>query len=332
MEKLRMGVLGCSFHYFKRVAVPLRESLLIEPYAIASRDGAKAASAAGEWGFPVSYASYEALLADPKVDFVYNPLPNHLHLEYIKKAADAGKHVLCEKPICLNAADAREAADYCRKKGVLLMEAFMYRFHPQWRRARDLVDCFDVGVVRTTHCAFSYNNKDPKNIRNVAAFGGGALLDIGCYAVSASRLLMGAEPARVVCQVERDPVFGTDILSSGILDFGGGRRATFTVGTQLFSAQRVDAYGTDGSLSVEVPFNMFGDVPGRLHVANGVGRRTVETEIADQYLLEFDAFAQALIDGKPAPTPIEDAVANMAVLDALSASAASGSWVPVSAL
>ncbi len=329
MEKLRLGVLGCSFHYFKRVAVPLRESLLVEPYAIASRDGAKAAAAAGQWGFSASYASYEALLADPKVDIVYIPLPNHMHLEYIMKAADSGKHILCEKPLCLNAADARSAADYCEKKGVLLMEAFMYRFHPQWRRARALVDCFDIGTVRATHCIFTYNNKDPKNIRNIAAFGGGALFDIGCYAVSSSRLLMGAEPERVVCQAETDPSFGTDILSSAILDYGNGRRSTLTVGTQLYSVQRVDAYGTDGSLSVEVPFNMFGDVPGRLHVANGVGRRTVETEIVDQYQLEFDAFAQAVIDGTPVPTPVEDAVANMAVLDALSASAKSGSWEPV---
>jgi predicted dehydrogenase len=330
MDKLRMGVLGCSAHYFKRVAVPLRESLLIEPYAIASRDAAKAKAAAGEWGFSTSYGSYEALLADPKVDFVYNPLPNHMHLEYIKKAADAGKHVLCEKPLCLDAAQAREAADYCAKRGVLLMEAFMYRFHPQWRRARALVDCVDIGTVRTVHCWFSYNNKDPKNIRNVAEFGGGALMDIGCYAVSSARLLMRAEPVRVVCLSEKDASFGTDILSSGILDFGGGRRATFTVATQSYPLQRVEALGTGGVLSAEVPFNMFGDVPGRVHVVNDVARRTVETEIADQYLLEFDAFAQAVAEGaKTAPTPIEDAVANMAVLDALASSAKSGLWEPV---
>jgi predicted dehydrogenase len=330
MDKLRMGVLGCSFHYFKRVAVPLRESLLIEPYAIASRDAGKAKEAASEWGFTASYGSYEALLSDPKIDFVYNPLPNHLHLEYIKKAADAGKHVLCEKPICLNAAEARAAAEYCRKKGVLLMEAFMYRFHPQWRRAASLVDCFDIGTVRSTHCTFSYNNKDPKNIRNIAEFGGGALLDIGCYAVSSARFLMKAEPARVLCLSEKDPAFGTDVLSSGILDFGGGRRSTFTVATQAHPLQRVEALGTGGVLSVEIPFNMFGDVPGRVHVANDVARRVVETEIVDQYLLEFEAFAQAVLDGeKSAPTPIEDAIANMAVLDALAASAKSGAWESV---
>lgn len=330
MDKLRMGVLGCSNHYFKRVAVPLRESLLIEPYAIASRDAGKAKAAANEWGFTASFGSYEALLADPKVDFVYNPLPNHLHLEYIKKAADAGKHILCEKPLCLNAADARAAAEYCKKKGVLLMEAFMYRFHPQWLRARALVDCVDIGTVKSTHCWFSYNNKDPKNIRNIAEFGGGALLDIGCYAVSSSRLLMKAEPVRVFSLSEKDPSFGTDILSSGILDFGAGRRSTFTVGTQAYPLQRVDALGTGGVLSVEIPFNMFGDVPGRVHVTNDVARRVVETEIADQYLLEFDSFAQAIVEGSSvSPTAIEDAISNMAVLDALSASARSGGWESV---
>ncbi len=326
MDKLRMGVLGCSAHYFKRVAVPLRESLLVEPYAIASRDAAKAAEAAAEWDFPVSYGSYEALLADPKVDFVYNPLPNHLHLEWIKKAADAGKHTLCEKPLGLNAAEAKAAADYCRQKGVLLMEAFMYRFHPQWRHARSLMDGREIGQVRSVHGTFTYNNKDPKNIRNIAEFGGGALLDIGCYAVSSARFLMKAEPERVVCLAEKDGRFGTDILASGILDFGGGRRSVFTVGTQLYPAQRVEAFGTGGTLSLEVPFNMFGDVPGRVSVTTDVARRVVETEIADQYLLQFDAFANAVIEGTEVPTPLEDAIANMAVLDALFASAASGTW------
>lgn len=332
MEKLRMGVLGCSGHYFKRVAIPLRESLLIEPYAIASRETDKARKAAAAWGFAANYGSYEALLADRSVDFVYIPLPNHLHLEYIKKAADAGKPILCEKPLCLNAREAAEAAAYCAERGVPLMEAFMYRFHPQWVRARQLAEAGEIGAIRSTQCWFSYNNKDPNNIRNIADFGGGALLDIGCYAVSSARFLMGAEPRRVVCMIERDGTFKTDILVSGLLDFGGGRRSSFTVGTQAFSMQRVDAYGASGAFTVEVPFNMYGDVPGRLSVATDVGRRVIETEIADQYLLLFEAFAQAVAEGAPVPTPVADAVANMAVLDALAASADSGVWEPVAVL
>ena len=329
MASVRFGVLGCSTHYLKRIALPVQSSLIVEPWAIASRSGEKAAQVAADWGFEKSYGSYEELLADKDVDFVYNPLPNHMHLEWIKKAADAGKHTLCEKPLCLNAAQAREAADYCRKKGVLLMEAFMYRFHPQWIRARELAQCFELGNIHAIHGWFTYNNKDPRNIRNIAEYGGGALMDIGCYAVSSARFLFNAEPERVVGLFQTDPDFGTDKLTSGILDFGKGRRATFTVGTQSFPYQRVEALGDGGSLSVEVPFNMYGDCPGRIHVATGVGQRTVETEIVDQYMLEFDAFATAIAENRDVPTPIDDALANMAVIDALVASAKQGGWVDV---
>jgi len=206
------------------------------------------------------------------------------------------------------------------------MEAFMYRFHPQWVRAHALVKAGELGRLMTTHCMFSYNNQDPENIRNIAEFGGGALLDIGCYAVSSARFLMEAEPVRVFAQCQYDATFKTDILVSGILDFGEGRRSTFTVGTQMFSSQRVDAYGTGGKLTIEVPFNMYGDVPGKLYVTTDVGSRLVETEIVDQYLLEFDAFARALLEKTEVPTPPVDAIRNMAVLDALRRSAETGNW------
>jgi predicted dehydrogenase len=181
----------------------------------------------------------------------------------------------------------------------------------------------------TTHCVFTYNNRDPRNIRNIAEYGGGALLDIGCYAVSSARFVLEKEPERVLCMIQKDPEFKTDILVSGILDFGEGRRSTFTVGTQLFSMQRFDAFGTGGSLSIEVPFNMYGDVSGHIHVATDVGRRMVETEIVDQYLLEFDSFARSLLENREVPTSIHDAINNMAVLDALRTSAETGTWCPV---
>jgi len=329
MERLRMGLLGCSGHYALRVATPLKFSLLVEPYAVASRDTAKAGKFAKTWDFPVSYGSYEGLLADPKVDFVYIPLPNHLHFEYIKKAADAGKPILCEKPLCLNAKDAAEAAEYCGKKKIPLMEAFMYRFHPQWVRAAEIVKSGELGEVLSIHAVFSYNNKDRANIRNKADCGGGAILDIGCYAVSTSRLLMGREPEKVSATLVRDKDFKTDILCSAILDYGEGRASAFTVSTQMFPFQQVSAFGTAGSLSVEIPFNMPCDIPGKLTVATGVAKRIVETEIADQYLLEFDAFALSLIEKTEVPTPVSDAVANMAVLDAVFAAAASGRWESV---
>jgi len=330
MEKLLMGVLGCSGHYSLRVSAPLGASLLVEPYGIASRDPEKAKAYAGKWGFRKAYGSYEELLADPKIDFVYCPLPNHLHLEYIKKSADAGKPVLCEKPLGLNAKEALEAAAYCKKKGVLLMEAFMYRFHPQWVRAAEIAKSGELGTVMSTAAFFSYDNKDGANIRNIAGCGGGGILDIGCYTVSSARLLMQAEPRRVTAVSKKDPVFHTDIFTSALLDFGEGRVSAFTISTQLFPWQGVRAVGTGGTLAIEVPFNMFGDIPGKIHVGTGIGCRTVETEIADQYLLEFDAFAMAVMEKQAeAPTPVSDAVANMAVLDALAASAESGNWEQV---
>jgi predicted dehydrogenase len=330
MNKLRMGVLGTSEHYSLRIATALGASLIVETYGIASRNLEKAKKYAADWNFSKAYGSYEELLADKDIDFVYCPLPNHLHLEYIKKAADAGKPILCEKPLGLNAKEAAEAAAYCAKKGVLLMEAFMYRFHPQWVRAKEIVKCGELGKVMATSGIFSYDLKDGSNIRNIAEAGGGGILDIGCYTVSTARLLMGAEPERVVCTLKKDPAFNTDIFASAILDFGDGRTSTFIISTQLYPWQRVRAVGSGGTLAVEVPFNMFGDVPGRIHVSTGVADRIVETEIVDQYLLEFDAFARAVAEGaKEAPTPAADAVANMAVLDALFASASSGTWEKV---
>jgi predicted dehydrogenase len=329
MKKLRMGVLGCSRHYALRVAVPLKSSVLVEPYAVASRDAAKARDYAETWGFARGYGSYEDLLADSGVDFVYIPLPNHLHLPYIKKAADAGKPILCEKPLCLNVKEAVEAAEYCQKKGIPLMEAFMYRFHPQWVRAGEIIKAGELGDIQAANGFFSYDNKNADNIRNIAACGGGALLDIGCYTVSSARLFMGGEPERVVCTLIRDPAFHTDVLCSALLDFGDGKTAAFTIGTQLFPYQRVTAFGTGGALSIEVPFNMYGDVPGNITVTTGIGKRLIETRIDDQYLLEFNAFAESILNKTGVPVPVSDAIANMAVLDALFASALSGRWEPV---
>jgi predicted dehydrogenase len=329
MKKLRLGVLGTSRIYALRVAPALKASLLVEPFAVASRNMEKAKKYGEAQGFSRFYGSYEALLADSDVDFVYIPLPNHLHLEYIKKAADAGKPIICEKPLGLNAQEAADAAVYCRKKRIPLMEAFMYRFHPQWVRAKELVTCGELGELITVNGLFSYMNKDGNNIRNIEACGGGAILDIGCYTVSSARYLMGREPIRVVCTLVRDPSFKTDAFVSAVLDFGEGKTAAFSVSTQVFPYQRITAIGTRGSLSIEVPFNMYPDIPGHVTVSVGVGQRLIETGIADQYLLEFDAFAESLIQKTGVPTPVSDAVANMAVLDALFASAESGTWEPV---
>ena len=331
MEPVRWGVLGVATHFVLRVALPVLKSEAVEVTAIASRDRKRAATAAEQWGIPRAYGSYEELLKDRDIEAVYIPLPNHLHAEWIRKAADAGKHVLCEKPLAMNAEEAAAAVEYADKAGVLLMEAFMYRFHPQWRRALELVRVGEIGAVRAVHTYFCYDLKDPQNIRNRLEMGGGALPDIGCYAVSVPRFLFGREPQRVLGIVERDPQFKTDIFSSAILDFETGR-SLFSVGTQAFPFQRVDVHGTRGHLCVGVPFNTHPDVPPELTVTTSVGTRRVELPAVDQYALQFEAFSRAVrglpagLYQQPGPTPARDAVDNQKVLDALFRSADSGRW------
>jgi predicted dehydrogenase len=325
MESLRWGVLSVSNHYKLRVHQQLVGSELTKVVAIASRDAGKAAQAAREFGFEKSYGSYEALLDDPEIDAVYIPLPNHLHAEWVKKAADAGKHVLCEKPFALDAAQAAEALRYAESKGVKVMEAFMYRFHPQWVHAREVVQAGEIGGVQFIHTRFSFNNRDPRNIRNILETGGGAIYDIGCYACSSARFIVGKEPERVISIVRRDPDFGTDILSSGVLDFGDAR-ALFSVSTQSFPVQQVDIVGTSGAITIFIPFNMYGDVPAKVRIVTGIGPRTVRLGPAGQYRLMFDAFSKSVIEGEPVPTPPEDAIANMRAIDALFRSEKSGLW------
>lgn len=308
----------------------MKESRLASVVGIASRDGAKAAEEAERLGIPRSFSSYEALLADPEIDAVYIPLPNNLHAEWVKKAADAHKHILCEKPFAMSAREAAEAVDYARSRNVRVMEAFMYRFHPQWAAAKRIVRSGELGKIVFVQAQFTYNNKDPGNIRNIVETGGGAIMDIGCYAVSSSRFIVGEEPKRVVSLLERDRQFGTDRLASGLLDFGSAQ-AQFSVSTQAFPAQRIDVVGTAGKLSLQIPYNMYGDVPAEVQVVTGIGSRTLSCGPAGQYRLMFDAYSESLLEGKAEPTPAEDAIANMKVLDALFRSEASGGWENIEA-
>ena len=325
MKTYHLGVLGVAGHFIKAVLPPLLKSETVKVYGIASRDGMKAAEAARRYGITKSYASYQALLEDPAIDLVYIPLPNHLHAEWIKKCADYGKHVICEKPLTLNAAEAREALDYAQAKGIRVMEAFMYRFHPQWRRALEIVKYQGIGKINAIHTFFGYANNDPNNIRNIKETGGGAIYDIGCYAVSTARFLLESEPQRVFCTAHYDPDFKTDILANGVLDFGDVR-TLFTVATQTFPFQKVEIFGTNGVMTVEIPFNIYPDCPARLSVRNSVGDRTVELGPADQYQLEFEEFAAAIDTGGATPISPEDAVWNMKVLDALYRSTHTGEW------
>ena len=274
--------------------------------------------------------SYDALLADPEVDVVYNPLPNSLHREWTLRALEAGKHVLCEKPIALSAAEARALLAVRDRTGVLVQEAFMVRAHPQWLAVRDEVRGGRLGELRAVQGVFSYFNRDPANVRNKPGLGGGALLDIGCYPVTLSRFLFDGEPARVLATMDLDPDFGTDRLTSALLEFAHGQ-AAFTCSTQLVPYQRMQVLGTRGRIEVEVPFNAPPDRPCRILVdegrdvfGSGMEARTFET--CDQYTLQGDLFARAIREGGPAPVPLEDAVANMEVLDALARSTRTGGW------
>ncbi|MGB6974414.1 MAG: Gfo/Idh/MocA family oxidoreductase [Terracidiphilus sp.] len=329
-RKLRWGVLSTAAIGLKKVLPAMQRGHFSSIHAIASRDLARAREAATALHIPRAYGSYEELLADPEIDAIYNPLPNQLHVPWTIKAAEAGKHVLCEKPLSLTVAEARTLLDVRARTGVHIGEAFMIRTYPQWLRLRELIQEGRIGPLRAITSFFSYFNRDPSNIRNQPDFGGGALYDIGCYSIHISRFAFMQEPARVLACIERDPEFGTDRLTSAILDFASGQ-SIFTCSTQLVPYQRAHFLGTHGRIEIEIPFNAPNDRPTRLFIDSsgdltGSGIATETFPIADQYTLQGDAFSRAILEGGEVPVPLDDAIANMAVLEALFRSAQSGHW------
>jgi predicted dehydrogenase len=319
---VRWGVLSTAKIGIDKVIPATAAAERCEVVAIASRDLERARAAASELGIARAFGSYEDLLADPDVDAVYNPLPNHLHAEWTIAAARAGKHVLCEKPLATTSADAERMIQACEAEGVLLMEAFMYRLHPTWEAVTSLVASGRIGELKTVQSWFSYFNDDPGDIRNLVETGGGALYDIGCYCVNLSRMLFGAEPERVGGSVLRDPVMGIDVLTSGILDFGDVV-ATFTCSTRAEPDQRVHIYGTEGRISLEIPFNIPPDRPTRVSLtAGGDPPVRPETEVftfdpANEYTIQAERFAAAILDGGQVPIPPSDAVGNLRVIEEL---------------
>jgi predicted dehydrogenase len=327
MSKVRWGILSTALIGVEKVIPAMQQGEYCEITAIASRSIEKAQAAAKKLGIPRAYGSYEDLLADPGVDAVYNPLPNHLHVPWSIKALEAGKHILVEKPIGLTSAEGQELLNAARQHPELkAMEAFMYRHHPQWQRAKRLVDEGQIGELRTVQTFFSYYNVDPTNIRNMADIGGGGLMDIGCYCISLSRFIFDAEPERACGIVEYDPVMKVDRLASGMLDFGHGT-STFTCATQLAPYQRVNISGTEGRVEIEIPFNAPPDRPCRIWHQRGDEIEEIVLEICDQYTIQGDLFSQAVLNDTEMPTPLEDAVANMKVIEAIVESAKIGSWV-----
>ena len=318
---VRWGILSTANIGVRKVIPATQEAERCEVVAIASRDGERAARTAAELGIPRAHEGYEALLADPDVDAVYIPLPNSEHAAWTIAAARAGKHVLCEKPLAMTAAEAEEMVQACANEGVLLMEAFMYRLHPSWEAVRDLVASGRIGRVRAVQSWFSYFNDDPGNIRNVPELGGGALYDIGCYCINLSRMLFGGEPTGIEASVTRDAT-GTDVLTSAILAFDDDV-AVFTCSTRAEPDQRVHIYGTEGRISIGIPFNIPPDRPAEITVTAGgdppvsPNSETLTFAAADEYTIQAERFVNAVLDGRPLPIPPEDAIGNLRVIDAI---------------
>ncbi|WP_435016944.1 Gfo/Idh/MocA family protein [Tundrisphaera sp. TA3] len=330
MKKIRWGILSTAKIGVAKVIPAMQKGELTEVVAIASRGIDRAREAATSLGIPRAYGSYEELLADPEVDAIYNPLPNDLHVPWSIKALEAGRHVLCEKPIGLTSRQGRELAEAgARHPGLRLMEAFMYRHHPQWVRAKEMVDSGRIGPLKTIQTFFSFFSDDPSNIRHDLAKGGGALMDVGCYAISLSRWLFDAEPDRVIAHVQTDPAFGNvDRTSSAVLDFAGRGTASFTCSMAVAPLQVVHVVGTKGRIELsEIPFNAPPDRPCALRVQVGDGPvERIEVPACDQYTIQGDLFARSILEDAPVPTPIEDAIRNMEVIEAILASGRSGGW------
>ena len=327
-KRVRWGVLGAAKIAVVKVIPAMRRGEWSAVAAIASRDLARARRAADALGIARAYGSYEELLADPDVEAIYNPLPNHLHVPWSVAAAEAGKHVLCEKPVGLDANEARKLLEARDRTGMKIQEAFMVRTHPQWLGTLDVIGSGRIGELRSITCFFSYFNRDPDNIRNRRDSGGGALMDIGCYPINLSRLIFGAEPRRVLGHVERDPDWGIDRLTSAVLDFEAGH-STFTCSTQLAAYQRMQFIGTGGRVEVEVPFNAPNDRPTRIFIDDDPKGGRVETRefpACDQYTIQGDLFSRAVRENTEQPVALEDALGNMAVIDAVFLSAESGQW------
>ncbi|MFZ1086216.1 MAG: Gfo/Idh/MocA family oxidoreductase [Terracidiphilus sp.] len=328
---LRWGVLSTAAIGLRHVIPAMQQSPLTTIAAIASRDLAKARQAAQAHGIPTTYGSYEELLADPTIDAIYNPLPNHLHVPWTIKAAEAGKHVLCEKPLSMTAAEAETLLVVRARTGVKIGEAFMIESHPQWIRLRELLREGRIGQLRSIAGVYSYHNTNPADYRNHLEFGGGGLLDIGCYLIHGSRFAFEAEPTRVVASIERDPESQVDRLTSAILEFPAGR-TIFTCSTQMLPTQRLLMVGTKGRIDFEIPFNPLPNRPARLLIDStgdlrGTGVTAEVFPTCDQYTLQGDAFTRAILEDTEVPVPLEDSINNMKVIEAVFRSGSTGQWV-----
>ncbi len=331
--KVKWGVLGAASIAVRKVIPAMQLGGHSVVAALASRDLAKGQAAAGKLGIAKVYGSYEELLGDPEIEAIYNPLPNHLHVPWSIKAAEAGKHVLCEKPIGLSLAEAKSLLAVRDRCGVKIGEAFMVKTHPQWLRTRELVRSGQIGELKAIMGAFSYFNRDAENVRNVVEWGGGGLMDIGCYPIITSRFVFGEEPTRVSALIERDPEFKTDRVALALLDFPSGQ-ATFICSTQMVPYQRMQFFGTSGRIEVEIPFNAPNDRATRIFIDDGKdlfgkGVVTESFSVCDQYTLQGDAFSRAIRGEGDVPMTLEESIKNMAVIEAVFRAGESGKFEKV---
>ncbi len=316
-QKVKWGILSTAIIAREAMIPAMMKSEYSKLIAIASRDEAKAGNVANEFGIKKSYGSYEELLADSEVQAVYIPLPNHMHVEWALKALKSGKHVLVEKPVALTSEQAKYLQDEAKKyPGLKIMEAFMYRFHPQWMKVKELVDSGALGGLKAIQSVFSFFDDDPDSIVNRKEYGGGSLMDIGCYPVSLSRYLFGQEPVKVLSDVEFHPEFGTDTLASGIMKFKNGSSSFFS-STLLAEEQNVRIFGTEAFIEMARPFNPSPDEVSKISIVRENRREVIEFEPCDQYSLEVDAFSLSVLNDTSVPTPLEDAVNNMKVIEML---------------
>jgi predicted dehydrogenase len=326
--KTRWGILSTANIGIQKVIPAIQNATNCVVTAISSRSEVKSRQAATELNIPKVYGSYGDMLADPEIDIIYNPLPNHLHVSYTIKALQAGKHVLCEKPLGMNSKEVEYLMEVSKEFPQLkVMEAFMYRFHPQWKKVKEIIENGALGEVKSIHSHFSFFNTDPENTRNILEIGGGALLDIGCYCVSFPRYIYGREPERVLSLIDRDPLMKIDRLTSGIMDFGEGKSATFTCSIQMMYGQWCEIMGTAGRIEVDIPVNAPNDRETKITLITNDRREEYVFDKVDQYTLQAEAFAKAVIEDHPVPTPLTDALGNMRVIDALFKSSEQSKWV-----
>lgn len=329
-KKVRWGILGAANIAVKKVIPSMQAGEFCEITAIASRDLEKAERTANDLNITKFYGSYGELLQDAEIEVIYNPLPNNLHLEWTLKSAEAGKHVLCEKPLGMNAAEVKKMIEVRDRTKVKIQEAFMVRTHPKWLRVRELIRQKRIGDLQAVTGFFSYFNDDKSNIRNKRETGGGALMDIGCYCINVSRFVFEDEPQRVSSLIERDAETGIDKLTSAMLDFPNGR-AAFTCSTQLAPSQKMQFFGTKGRIEVPIPFNIPTDAPTYILIDDGSDLlggniEKIEFPATDQYTIQGDLFSKAILENSEQAISLEDSFANMATIDAVFRSAETGNW------